>query len=90
MAGEILHVGDSVVVTDRGRVTVERIDVCLRPSIDPAAEEYSANVDAIELGEHGPPFVIGFAGHWAYGIHVAVGTVEPADRLDDAEGQGRR
>lgn len=76
MAAEILHVGDSVLVMSHGRVTVDRINVCLRPSVDPAAEEYSASAQAIELGEHGPPFVIGFGDHWAYGGQVHAGTVE--------------
>lgn len=76
MAAEILHVGDSVVVEGRGRVVVEDIDVALRPSTDPAAELHFVRVKAVELGEHGPPITINFAGHWAYGAQVDAETVE--------------
>lgn len=76
MAGEILTVGDSVEVAGRGRVTVERIDVALRPSTDPAAEQHFVVVKAVELGEHGPPITISFAGHWAYGTQLEPETVE--------------
>ena len=74
---EILHVGDSVVVAGLGRVTVDRIDVCLRPSTDPGAEEHAVQVDSIELGEHGPPFVIDVeGGGWAYGSQVTTLGIE--------------
>jgi hypothetical protein len=77
VGGPVLHVGDTILVETLGRAKVTRIDICLRPSTDPAAEQYFAKVDAIELGEHGPPFVLGLAGGaWAYGGQVIAESVE--------------
>lgn len=73
----ILHVGDKVEVGTYGLREIQRIDVCLRPSTDPAAEQHYARVDSIELGEHGPPFVVGIeGGGWAYGIEVFAESIE--------------
>lgn len=73
---EILHIGDRVTLADVGQVKVDRLDVCLRPSSDAAGEEYSASVDALELGEHGPTFVIGYGDKWAYGFKAIPGSIE--------------
>lgn len=77
----ILHVSDTVEVGRYGRRKIERIDICLRPTEDPAAETHFANVEALEIGEHAPFFVVGIeGGGWAYGIEVNAGTVEAGDR----------
>lgn len=75
----ILRVGDTARVDGHGDRVIRRIDVCLRPSTDPAGEEHFAKVDAVELGEFGPPFVVMLdGGGWAYGIQVqAVLAGEP-------------
>lgn len=75
----ILHVGDTVRIGNLGRAKIERIDICLRPSTDPAAEQHFANVEEVELGEHGPQFVVGVqGGTWAYGVQVVEGSIEEA------------
>lgn len=73
----ILHVGDKALIVGLGKAKIERIDVCLRPSTDPAAETHFARVEAIELGEHGPPFAVGLeGGTWAYGSQVVPMDIE--------------
>lgn len=68
---QILHVGDTVRTLGFGDREVIRLDVCLRPTEDPKAEEYFAEVEAVELGENGPPFIAGVeGGNWLYGIQV--------------------
>ena len=68
----LLRVGDTADVSGHGFRKIVRIDVALTPSIDAAAETNFARVEVVELGEHGPPFVVGLeGGSWAYGVQVA-------------------
>lgn len=76
----ILRVGDRPHVKQHGRRRIERIDIALTPTEDPAAETNFAGVQLVELGEYGPPFVVGLeGGSWAYGNQVDVATVDDED-----------
>ena len=68
---QILYVGDTIRTLGFGDREVIRIDICLRPTEDPKAESYFAMVQEVELGEHGPPIIVGVeGGNWLYGIQV--------------------
>lgn len=70
-ASETISVGDTVRLKSGGADTIKRIAVCLRPSIDPAGEEYSVGAECVEIGDHGPPFAVDLqGGGWAYGAEV--------------------
>lgn len=77
-----MHVGDTARVEGHGDREIEEIAICLRPSTDPAGEDHFAKVEAVEVGEHGPPFVVQLeGGGWAYGIQVGE-IVEEGDHDD--------
>lgn len=67
----ILHVGDEAFVLGSGWRKVAKITVCLTPTTDPAGETNFAEVEAVEVGEHGPMYVVVTeGGAWAYGIEI--------------------
>lgn len=68
---ELISVGDRVTVDGHGTREISRIDVCLRPHVDPAGEDHFANVESVEVGPDCPPVCIVMEGGvWAYGIQI--------------------
>lgn len=77
----ILHVGDTVLVERQGWRKIEAIFICLTPSADLKAEDSFVSVGLVELGEHGPPFVVDLeGGNWAYGGQVIAEGIQKGER----------
>lgn len=69
---DLISVGDRAWIVGRGWKEIVSIAVALRPSVDPAAEEFYATVEAVERGV---PHVLTFGDDsWAYGVQI--GAVE--------------
>jgi len=67
--GEVLNV-DDLVITTKGAGAIEKLTVPLRPKVDPAGEQYSVDVDAIEFGSLLPFIVTLDNGKWIYGTQI--------------------
>lgn len=66
---DLLRVGGRAFVVGKGWRSIEAITVALRPSVDPAAEEYGAGVEAVERAV---PHVLTLDdGSWAYGVQIS-------------------